>query len=80
VRREWSLLEKQEMGMFKSSETLTDAELNEISGGELVGPGIWHSNVGGFSFEYNANTGATYIGAGRIILQCYTGSGGGCRP
>ena len=28
VRREWSLLEKQEIAMIKSNEMLTDAELN----------------------------------------------------
>jgi bacteriocin-like protein len=66
------------MGMFKSNETLTDAELDEISGGENVGGGIFSAAVGGFTFEYNSNTGRTYIGAGSTILEC--NANGRCRP
>ena len=63
--------------MFKSNETLTDADLDQISGGEHVGGGIFSASVGGFNFEYNSNTGKTYVGAGRTVLEC---NHSGCRP
>jgi bacteriocin-like protein len=60
---------------------LTDAELNEISGGEVVGPGLFHSSVGGLSFDYNANTGTTTIWAGSFKNGVECGSNDGhCRP
>jgi hypothetical protein len=65
--------------MKKSNEMLTNAELNEISGGQNTAPGIFHSDVGGFSFEFNSRTGTTTIWAGSFAngVECNNGH---CRP
>jgi hypothetical protein len=65
------------MSIIDTSE-LTDAEMDEVSGGESVGFGIFQSSVAGISFEYNSNTGRTYIVAGGRGLDC--NSNGRCQP
>ncbi len=67
--------------MNKSNEMLTDAELNEISGGERIDQGLFYGTAGGFTFTYNAQRGTTTITAGSFGngVECTTGYGH-CHP
>ena len=58
----------------------TDAELNEISGGERIGQGLFYGTAGGFSFSYNAQLGTTIITAGSFGNGVECNGYGHCLP
>jgi hypothetical protein len=65
VRREWSLLEKQEIEMNTSNTCeLTINELDLVSGGKSYGG--W---VGAFWFAYESTSGTTTVGAGGTYVS-----------
>jgi hypothetical protein len=73
MRREWSLLEKQEIEMNKSNTNeLTIDELDLVSGGKISGG--W---VGGFWFAHDTDSGVTTVGAGNTFVSNVPNAPGG---